>query len=121
MDRDQVGVGPSRPAITADVVIIGGGAAGLAAARALHDAHLRVVVLEARPRIGGRVFTRRVPGLALPVELGAEFVHGRVRETLAIADEARAFSWVRCRTPGGASLAASCTRPATTKLGHRQG
>ena len=68
--------------------MIGGGAAGLAAARALHDAHLRVVVLEARPRLGGRIYTRHVPGLALPVELGAEFVHGRVRETLAVADEA---------------------------------
>lgn len=88
MDRDQVGVGQSPSPASADVVVIGAGAAGLAAARALHDAHLRVIVLEARPRIGGRIYTRRVPGLALPVELGAEFVHGRVRETLAVADEA---------------------------------
>jgi monoamine oxidase len=87
VDRDQVSVGGSPPA-SADVVVIGGGAAGLAAARALHDAHLRVIVLEARPRLGGRIDTRHVPGLALPVELGAEFVHGRVRETLAVADEA---------------------------------
>jgi monoamine oxidase len=88
VDRDQVSVGRSPAGPSADVVVIGGGVAGLAAARALYDARLRVVVLEARPRLGGRVYTRRVPGLALPVELGAEFVHGRVHETLDIADEA---------------------------------
>jgi monoamine oxidase len=71
----------------AEVVIIGGGAAGLAAARALHDAQIRVLVLEARNRLGGRIYTRRVRGLAVPVELGAEFVHGRVRETLEVAAE----------------------------------
>jgi monoamine oxidase len=74
--------------VDADVVIIGGGAAGLSAARALHDAHLRVLVLEARDRLGGRIYTQHVRGLAVPVELGAEFVHGRVRETLEIAAEA---------------------------------
>jgi monoamine oxidase len=89
VDRNQIGVGPPSGAIPAtDVVVVGGGVAGLAAARALYDAHLRVAVLEARPRLGGRVFTRHVPGLALPVELGAEFVHGRVKETLQTADEA---------------------------------
>jgi monoamine oxidase len=88
VDRNQVGVAPRGAAPETDVVVVGAGAAGLAAARALHDAHLRVTVLEARPRIGGRIYTRHEQGLALPVELGAEFVHGRVRETLQIADEA---------------------------------
>ena len=93
VDRNQIRVAPApgttpSPDVVTDVVVIGAGVAGLAAARGLHDAHLRVTVLEARPRIGGRVYTRHVPGLALPVELGAEFVHGRVRETLQIADEA---------------------------------
>jgi monoamine oxidase len=59
-----------------DVVVIGAGAAGLAAADALARAGRAVVILEARERIGGRVWTRRMPGLAVPVELGAEFVHG---------------------------------------------
>src|SRR5688500_17210734 len=59
-----------------DVVVIGAGAAGLAAADALARAGRSVVLLEARERIGGRVWTRRMPGLATPVELGAEFVHG---------------------------------------------
>lgn len=59
-----------------DVIVIGAGAAGLAAADALARAGRSVLVLEARDRIGGRVWTRRMPGLAVPVELGGEFVHG---------------------------------------------
>jgi monoamine oxidase len=60
-----------------DVVIIGAGVAGLAAARDLTAAGLRIAILEARNRIGGRVHTLRPPELSVPVELGAEFVHGR--------------------------------------------
>lgn len=49
--------------------------AGLAAARDLHDAGVPVTVLEARDRLGGRVYTnRRFAGI--PVEFGAEFIHG---------------------------------------------
>lgn len=57
------------------VVVIGAGVAGLAAAGALQAAGARVVVLEARDRIGGRVDTDRSWGV--PVELGAAWVHGR--------------------------------------------
>jgi monoamine oxidase len=59
-----------------DVLVIGAGAAGLAAAAALAEAGRSVLVLEARSRVGGRVWTRRRRGNALPLELGAEFVHG---------------------------------------------
>jgi monoamine oxidase len=45
-------------------------------------------VLEARDRIGGRCWTRRMPGLPAPVELGAEFVHGRPGVTLALLQRA---------------------------------
>lgn len=71
-----------------DVVIIGAGVAGLAAARELHDAGLRVAVLEARDRIGGRIVTHREPGITDPIELGAEFIHGDADETQAVLDEA---------------------------------
>jgi monoamine oxidase len=60
-----------------DVIVVGAGVAGLEAARRLVRARLRVIVLEARPRIGGRVHTLRPPGWPAPVETGAEFVHGR--------------------------------------------
>jgi monoamine oxidase len=46
-----------------------------------------VLVLEARDRIGGRVLSFRSPHLDLPVELGAEFVHGLAPHTLALASE----------------------------------
>jgi monoamine oxidase len=67
-----------------DVVIIGAGASGLAAATELAPSGLKVLVLEARDRIGGRVWTRREEGLAAPVELGPEFIHGRPPATLAL-------------------------------------
>lgn len=57
-----------------DVAVIGGGVAGLAAARDLGAAGLRVALLEARDRLGGRVRTLHDPAWPLPVELGAEFI-----------------------------------------------
>ncbi|MDB4899742.1 MAG: amine oxidase, partial [Gemmatimonadetes bacterium] len=69
-----------------DVVVIGAGVAGLAAARQLHDEGVRVVVLEARDRIGGRILTARHRASAMPIELGAEFLHGDAPETRRIAD-----------------------------------
>src|SRR2546423_1544359 len=72
-----------------DVLVIGAGVAGLAAARELSTAGLKVVLLEARDRIGGRIYTHRDATVALPVELGAEFVHGRPHETLEIVERAR--------------------------------
>jgi monoamine oxidase len=57
--------------------VVGAGFAGLAAARRLSDAGVGVLVLEGRDRVGGRVLTdyRLVPGV--PLELGAQMVHGR--------------------------------------------
>lgn len=55
------------------VVIVGAGFAGLAAADALATAGVDVVVLEARDRVGGRVWSQELPTGAV-VELGAEFI-----------------------------------------------
>ena len=72
-----------------DAIVIGAGVAGLAAARELKKRGLEVVVLEARDRIGGRVHTVRLPGWPMPLEAGAEFVHGRPKSLLPLAREAR--------------------------------
>jgi monoamine oxidase len=70
----------------ADVLIIGAGAAGLAAARELSVSGLKVIVLEARSRIGGRIDTHFDQ---FPIELGAEFVHGKPPETLQIVERGK--------------------------------
>ncbi len=63
-----------------DVIVIGAGIAGLSAAVELCRAGLQVEILEARDRIGGRIFTHIDPSLNYPVELGAEFIHGLAPE-----------------------------------------
>lgn len=70
--------------------MLGAGAAGLSAARALSHSGRRVVVVEARPRLGGRILTLHDPAWPLPVELGAEFLHGAAEETRRAADAAGA-------------------------------
>ena len=67
---------PHAPTTTG-IAVIGAGAAGLAAASSLHEAGVEFAVLDARDRIGGRVFTHRDPLTGIPIELGAEFIHGR--------------------------------------------
>jgi len=64
----------------ADVLVIGAGVAGLAAASVLSIAGLSVRVLEARERAGGRIYTLRDSLTRLPIELGAEFIHGKPKE-----------------------------------------
>jgi monoamine oxidase len=71
------------------VIVLGAGAAGLAAARELSYAGVNATVIEARHRIGGRIFTVHNANSALPIELGAEFVHGEPEQLLNIIRAAR--------------------------------
>ena len=61
--------------VDTDVIIIGAGAAGLAAAIELQATSLRYIVLEARSRVGGRAWTDRDTFVAAPVDLGASWIH----------------------------------------------
>lgn len=72
-----------------DVIIIGAGAAGLMAAKCLAEHEVSVTVVEARDRIGGRIFTVENASRTFPVELGAEFIHGRRNEVWEIVRDAR--------------------------------
>lgn len=76
-----------------DVIVIGAGMAGLTAARALAEAGRKVLIIEAKDRIGGRIWTRHVDDEA--IELGAEFVHGRPPELWALINEAGIETWER--------------------------
>jgi monoamine oxidase len=78
----------ARSQAQADVLVVGAGAAGLAAAAELARDGRNVLVVEARERVGGRCLTRRIPGVPVPVELGAEFIHGRPEATIGLLRQA---------------------------------
>lgn len=70
----------------ADVVVVGAGLAGLVAARRLHAAGVEVLVLEARDRVGGRVWDQPLPDGGV-LERGAQFVGPGQDRILALARE----------------------------------
>jgi polyamine oxidase len=73
------------------VIVVGAGMSGLAAARKLLEAGYRVTVLEARERIGGRIYTD--DSLGAPIDLGAAWIHGSTKNPITeLASEAGAFS-----------------------------
>lgn len=76
-----------------DTLVVGAGIAGLSAARTLAEAGQRVAILEAQPRIGGRILTRR-EGTEV-IALGAEFLHGRAPELWKLLEEAGLATYER--------------------------
>jgi monoamine oxidase len=77
---------PGRQERAADVVVVGAGFAGLAAARAIRHAGRSVIVIEARNRVGGRVFNHEL-GRGVVSERGGTFVGPTQDRILALADE----------------------------------
>jgi len=71
-----------------EILIIGAGAAGLMAAYTLAKAGKKVIILEARNRVGGRIHTLNESSFFMRAELGAEFVHGNLPVTLGLLKEA---------------------------------
>jgi monoamine oxidase len=72
----------------ADIVVVGAGAAGLMAAQRLSSEGRKVIILEARPRTGGRINTIQTKPFSRHIEGGAEFVHGNLPLTLGLLKEA---------------------------------
>jgi squalene-associated FAD-dependent desaturase len=81
----------SRP----DVIIIGGGCAGFSAATALADRGARVLVVEARPGLGGRATAFRDPGTGERVDNGQHILMGCYTDTLCFLDRIGAADRVR--------------------------
>lgn len=77
------------------ILIIGAGICGLQAAKHLVEKDVECVIIEARDRIGGRIFTNN-DLLGTPVESGAEFVHGNQPLTRALV-KASGTSMTRCK------------------------
>jgi monoamine oxidase len=69
-----------------DVIIIGGGAAGLMAAKLISKAGKNILLLEARDRLGGRI--RCIENFSFPAQGGAEFIHGDLQTTFDLLKEA---------------------------------
>lgn len=68
-----------------DILIVGAGVAGLTAARRLHEAGREVIVVEERPRVGGRTWSPEVGGMA--ADMGATWVWDSERAVLELIEE----------------------------------
>ena len=81
-----------------DAIVIGGGCAGFAAATALVESGARVLVLEARPGLGGRATAFTDPETGERVDNGQHILMGCYTETLALLDRIGAADRVRWQT-----------------------
>src|SRR5262245_60857978 len=95
----------------AEVVIVGGGAAGIAASRRLHDAGVDCLLLEARSRLGGRAWTVRA-GPDFPIDLGCGWLHSadrnpwtKIAVAQGLAIDKTPPPWLRLSMPIGFPLA----------------
>jgi monoamine oxidase len=92
-----------------EVVVVGAGAAGIAAARRLHDSGVDCLLVEARDRIGGRSWTVEVGGY--PIDIGCGWLHSADRNPWTGIAEAQGRTidrtpppWVRPAMPIGFPL-----------------
>jgi monoamine oxidase len=99
------------PGSDTEVVIVGGGAAGIAAGRRLADAHIDCLVVEARQRLGGRAWTVD-DGTGFPIDLGCGWLHSADRNPWQDIAQAQGRSidgtpppWTRRSAPIGFPLA----------------
>lgn len=103
--------------MTHDILIVGGGVAGLALSRTLQRHGMPSLVLERARGVGGRCATRRVDGR--PVDHGIPFLHGRsdifCAELAALDDVTRLEDWPTVRDGDGSP----CRPEAFTDAGHR--
>jgi monoamine oxidase len=92
-----------------DIVVIGGGAAGVGALRTLADAGKDVLLLEAQDRLGGRAHTVHIAGM--PIDMGAGWLHSAPKNPWVDIAEARGFTVDRSRPRWGEQWRASGFSP----------
>jgi len=109
-----------------EVVIVGGGAAGIAAGRRLNDAGLDCLIVEARPRLGGRAWTTS-DGSAFPIDLGCGWLHSADRNPWTRIAEAQGCSidrtpppWTRISAPIGFPLSEQASFLEALQAFHRR-
>jgi monoamine oxidase len=101
--------------------VVGAGYGGLAAARALEEGGASVVVLEARERVGGRVWSTTMAG-GVPVERGGEFIFDGYDELVRLAGETglelveRGFTYGSRRPVGDGLGAREALQPTASKM-----
>src|SRR3954454_914463 len=96
--RRMYGRFPVPERIDADVCVVGAGYAGLTAARRLVQGGRSVVVLEARDRVGGRVWTEHLPGNNAPIDRGGGWLapyHDRIYALAAEMGVSTYKTWVK--------------------------
>jgi len=98
----------------ADVLVVGAGLAGLVAARDLAEAGRRVIVLEARDRLGGRTWTGTLPGTDIDVEFGGTWVHPDSQPAVAAEIERYGLAMRTYPEPGVAVFLAGGRRHEST-------
>jgi monoamine oxidase len=105
--RQAIGSGPQMADSDIEVAIVGAGAAGIGAARRLRDAGIAVLLIEARPRLGGRALTV-ADGSGTPIDLGCGWLHSADRNpwTEIAKTQGRTIDrtpppWARQTTPTG--------------------
>ena len=117
----------SNAEVDTDVLVLGAGLAGLTAARDLRSSGRRVVVLEAKDRIGGRVWTGTLPCTDVRMEWGGMWIHPAHQSSVAAeiaryglrsarTDEAESFAWVSPDRHVSGDLAAAGWRSSSAEL-----
>ena len=91
------------PPSDVEVVVVGAGAAGIAAARRLHDAEVDCLLVEARPRLGGRAWTV-VDDTGLVLDLGCGWLHSADRNPWVEVAEQQGAAIDKSRPPWDAAV-----------------
>lgn len=97
-----------------EIIIIGAGISGLAAASRLHSAGFHIKILEARNRIGGRIWTEK-PWENTAIDLGASWIHGNSGNP--VAELAQQYQLETTVFDTSVSMSGSCNVKAFNALG----